>query len=311
MAGLRIFLFGKFRAERDGRSIETITCGKVQELFSYLITFRNHPQPRESLSELLWENQPPCNSRKYLRQAIWKLQGALKTDQSPPGDATLLVEPGWIQINPHGDCWVDIAEFEQIYQRYSTKKTRDLSPAEYHSIRNAVALYTGDLLEGWYQNWCIFERERFRRMHLMLLDKLAKYCEVHQEYRTGLSYGAAILRQDRAFERAHRQMMRLYALSGDRTQALRQYDVCASALSEELGVAPSRPTVELYERIRSDSLDAPHSRARQEKAAAVSATSGMLQNSIHRLDAISKELDMFRLQVQKEIAVIKELLHQA
>jgi DNA-binding SARP family transcriptional activator len=59
--------------------------------------------------------------------------------------------------------------------------------------------------------------------------------------------------------------MHLYSLAGDRTSALRQFDRCAHALKQELGVKPEKKTVELYERIKSDRMDAieniPHTSA--------------------------------------------------
>ena len=61
-----------------------------------------------------------------------------------------------------------------------------------------------------------------------------------------------MLREDRARERTHRRLMRLYYLAGDRTGALRQYERCAAALRQELDVEPSRRTSELERRIRRD-----------------------------------------------------------
>ena len=94
-------------------------------------------------------------------------------------------------------------------------------------------------------------------MNLMLLDKLVQYCEIHQKYDAGLAYGWQILRHDHAYERAHRQLMRLYALSGDRTQALHQYQRCVNALQVELGVEPSARTRQLYDQIQADTFVAP------------------------------------------------------
>jgi DNA-binding SARP family transcriptional activator len=47
--------------------------------------------------------------------------------------------------------------------------------------------------------------------------------------------------------------MRAYYMAGDRTMALRQYERCAAALAEELGVAPSTQTLMLYEQRKTDS----------------------------------------------------------
>jgi hypothetical protein len=122
-------------------------------------------------------------------------------------------------------------------------------------LQCAVGLYQGDLLEGWYQDWCIYERERLQNIYLTMLDKLMGYCEAHHEYDTGVAYGARILLFDRAREHTHRRLMRLQYLGGNRTAALRQYERCVTALDEELSVKPAKSTMALYEQIRADNLD--------------------------------------------------------
>jgi DNA-binding SARP family transcriptional activator len=116
-------------------------------------------------------------------------------------------------------------------------------------VRAAIAVYRGDLLEGWYNDWCLMERERLQSAYLALLDKLMGFSAARREYEAGLVYGQIILAHDRARERTHQRMMTLHSLAGDRTGALRQYRACVAALNEELGVAPSPRTSQLYERI--------------------------------------------------------------
>ena len=255
MATLKVSLFGKFDIAY-GEKNTYIRARKVQELFIYLLMFRNYPQPRESLSEVLWADQPAGISKKNLRQTLWHLQSAFKEFRSSSG-LQLLIDDGWIHIRLPTDFWLDTAEFEQAFDLVNPKRARELSPEDFETMQSAVDLYRGDLWEGWYQDWCIFERERFQMMNLMLLDKLVQYCEIHGEYDAGLTYSWQILRHDHAYERAHRQLMRLYALSGDRTQALHQYQRCANALQIELGVEPSARTRQLYEQIQSDIFIAP------------------------------------------------------
>ena len=129
----------------------------------------------------------------------------------------------------------------------------DLSDECAHALEQAVHVYRGDFLEGCYQDWCIFERERLQNIYLNVLDKLMDHCQSTGDYEAGLAYGAQMLRLDRARERTHRRMMQMYYLAGDRTAALRQYDRCAAALSQELGVKPSQRTEILCEQIRNDS----------------------------------------------------------
>jgi len=260
MPRLKATLFGRFEAEcEDRQKIEGIEANKVKELLGYLLVTRDRPQPREALAELLWPDQPPEQTRKNLRQTLWKLRSALDqcAPQEPPA---FVVDDGWIQVNP-AVWWLDVAEFEQVFGAVQNHRARELGPEEFASMQRTDGLVRGELFEGWYKDWCLLERERLQAMYLMLLHKMIQYCELHQIYDAGLAYGEKLLHYDRAYERAHREMMRLYYFSGDRTRALRQFERCVAALRDELAIAPAARTVELYEQIRADRLRPPASTA--------------------------------------------------
>jgi len=250
MNALHISLFGRFQAQRDQQALVSLEARKVQELFCYLLLHRDRPHPRETLADLLWSDSPIVQSKSYLRRVLWQLQTALEIEDDPTAQQLLLADAGWIQINPLADFWLDVAVFEQAFALVQNIPGKDLDAERVQSLKSAVDLYQGDLLEGWYQDWCLYERERLQRMYLVMLDKLMDYSEANHDYDTGLVYGSLVLRYDRARERTHRRLMRLYYLAGDRTAALRQYAQCVAALKEELGVMPAQSTEELYQQIR-------------------------------------------------------------
>jgi len=308
MSGLYVTLLGKFTVKRDNHTLEGFQARKVQELFCYLALFHDRPQPREALCELLWRDQPSACSRKYLRQTLWKLQSAL----NPFGDTLkpdLLVDTNWLQFNPSGNHKVDVVEFDRTCTLIRDKQARDLTDRDFQVAQQAISLYRGDLLDGWYQDWCIFERERFQTMFITLLDKMIQYCEIHRNFEEGLAYCAEILRHDRANERAHRQMMRLYFMSGDRTRSLRQYDRCVSALQDELSVAPSERTTHLYEQIREDAFNPqPPLQISESDLIELKESTAPLSDVLVRLEQFSETLNHIQFQVQKEITAIEHTL---
>ena len=259
MSRLRISLFGRFHVEYDGRPrTKTIDSRKVQELFSYLLLYRDRLHPRESLADFFWSDNSSAQSRKYLRQALWQLQSSLKTEDDSAEENTVLVDSDWVGINKDSAIWLDVSELESAYAKVKRKRGDEIEAQTVHELSRAVDLHRGPLLEGWYHDWCIFERERLQNIYLAMLNKLMTYYEAAEEYEVGLVYGQRILRFDRAHERTHWRMMRLYYLAGDRTSALRQYERCVNALEEELGVKPAKWTATLYDQLRSDQLqDAP------------------------------------------------------
>src|SRR5215213_9083158 len=256
MPPLSVRLFGKFCVQRQEKAVIGIEAGKLQELFSYLLIFQSSPHPRESLATLLWGDSSTAQSKKYLRQALWQLQSALAPQgKSRSRFSVLSVEPDSVSLNPMAEVWLDVAKFEQAFSVVREVTGQHLEPAMAQTLEDAVQLYRGDLLEGWYQDWCLCERERLQSHYLIMLDKLLSYCEASRKFETGLGYGLRVLRYDRARESTHRRLMRLYYLAGDRTAALRQYEHCADALNEELGVKPAKRTVALYEQIRADQFE--------------------------------------------------------
>lgn len=300
---LRVSLFGKFNVMYRGVNISGMQAHKVQELFCYLLLSRKQPQSRETLAEILWSGLPPARSKKNLRQLLWRLQGVLSHEDMELS-CLLHTEGEWIQIDPGHDFWLDFVEFENVYNAVKGKRARELTPNDFNAIQSAVSLYQGELLEGWYYDWCVTERERLQIILLMLLDKLIQYCEVHHEFDVGLAYGAEILRHDRAYERTHRQMMRLYYMAGDRTQAIHQYQRCKSALQEELNVAPSKRTQELYEQICSDAFRPPLFAAKSMTADTPELVLA-LSDVLSRLDSFSLALAEIQVQVKQEIATLQ------
>jgi DNA-binding SARP family transcriptional activator len=309
MPTVTIRLFGKFCAHAQEQVLEGLAACKVQELFCYLLLHRDRPHPRETLAGLLWEDAPTIQSKKYLRQTLWQLQTALDTPPVDPAGQVLEVEAEWVQFRPAADLWLDVAVFEQAYSRSQGVPGEQFDAATAETVHAAVALYRGDLLEGQYQDWCLYERERLQQMYLTLLDKLVSFHTAGQAYERALAYGTRILRYDRAHERTHRQLMRLHYLAGDRAAALRQYARCRAALTQELGVPPARTTVALYEQIRAHQLDALPPPARPLPAVPVPAVppapAHLLPSLLTRLHQMQTTLADLQQQVQHNIQAIE------
>jgi DNA-binding SARP family transcriptional activator len=230
-------------------------AAKVQELLCYLLLNRK-PHARESLATVLWPEASTAHAKKYLRQTLWQLQVALATNLGSFGHRVALVDADWIQLNPALNLWLDVHVFEQAFALMNEGRTH-LNDTTAQIVHEAAGLYEGDLLEGYYQDWCLVERERLQTMYLAMLDQLIRYSQSQRKYDRGLSYAATALRYEPASERTHRQIMRLYYYAGDRSAALRQYDRCVASLKSEFGVQPTGRTAELLKHIQADDVELP------------------------------------------------------
>lgn len=306
MSKLSIQLFGKFCIHCDGQVINHCNSRKTQELFSYLLLYRDRPHRREALVNLLWGDCPAAQAKKSLRQALWQLQASLASPAKGMSHHLFSADPEWIQLSTPTELWLDIAVFEQTFAQVQGVPGEALELPAFQRLQQVIDLYQGDLLEGWYAEWCLYERERFQNMYLAILDKLVACCEAHAQYETGLVYGMRMLRCDYARERTHRQMMRLHYLAGDRTAALRQYERCAAALEQELGVKPSQRTVALYEQIQADAFVS--YRGLKPVATPPPSTSSTLPVVLDHLKQLQSTLAGFQHQLDREIQTVELVL---
>lgn len=311
---LHISLFGRFQVLRDGAPIVGLEAHKVQELFSYLLLYRNHTHPRETLAGVLWGERSTTQARKYLRQALWQLQGALD-GQTTGSSAWLAVDGEWLRLSLTAQMQLDVELLERAYAMAEGIPGQELGDQQAQALKLAVDMYQGDLLEGWYQDWCLFERERLQNMYLGMLEKLLNCCEARGDYELGLDYGMRSLRYDNARECTHRRMMRLYYLAGNRTAALRQYERCVEALDKELGVGPTNATNAVLKQIREDRL-APRriSATGILPAVAFSAKGdnalGLLAETLRCLKAYQLVIETLRDKLQQDIRSIESVLGQ-
>jgi len=307
MSRLRVYLFGKFCVRRDEQVLDGFDARKVQELFCYLLLHRDHSLPRETLASILWPDTTTVQSKKSLRQALWQLQSALGSHNESVSARVLLVEPEWIRLNSEADFWLDIAVLENAFQLVQKVPGHKLDAQQAQILQDAVQLYQGPLLEGWYQDWCLYERERLQSMYLAMLDKLMGYCEVRRDYETGLLYGMRIMCYDRARERTHRRLMRLHYLNGDRAAALRQFEQCAAALEEELNVSASKGTVALHEQILADQLEEPRPILAPAEIS-LEISEFLLPGILNRLLQLQAALSDLQTQVGQSIQVVEQAL---
>jgi len=252
MSKIHVSMFGKLEVWASGTEVTGSLPRKARELLVYLLLHRRS-HPREKLATVLWEHGTAQRTKAYLRKALWQLRDTIEPE-TETAESMLRADEDWIQIAPEAALWTDVIVFEDVFDEVQDCAVADLSTACVQSLEKAAALYTGDLLENWYEEWCLMERERLRDMFLRMMDRLVRCCEQRGTYDTGIQYGLRLLRIDPARERTHRQLMRLRARAGNRTGALRQYERCAEVLDQELDVRPATATRRLRDQIRADAF---------------------------------------------------------
>ena len=246
---LQLILLGKPQIRLDGAPVTGFIYNKALALLAYLAVTKR-PHSRESLSGLLWGEMPDAAAKANLR----KILSVLRQIAAP----NLEIGRQTVVFNRDSNYWLDTDLFES---KLANPTVTAVIPAEMQDgdvklLDDAVQLYRGDFLEGFYvhdapafEEWVLPERERLQRKMQQALYQLAAHYTARRQYARGIDYTSRLLALEPWHEEVHQQMMRLLALSGQRSAALNQFEICRRLLADELGVEPNRDTVELHHRI--------------------------------------------------------------
>ena len=225
---LRVRLLGGLDIRLGEERVPPLDSARAESLLAYLLVHRDAPQPRQRLAFLLWPESNEPQARTNLRQVLHNLRRAL-----PDADRLIDVGPRTLQWRAAAPFWLDVAIFEQAVVD--------------GRLQEAVDTYTGDLLEGSYDEWLFEERERLAQLHASALEGLAHELEDAGRLAEAITCAERLQRTDALREENYRMLMRLHDASGDGARALRAYHECATTLQRELGMAPSAATHEAYE----------------------------------------------------------------
>lgn len=166
---------------------------------------------RARLASLLWPDSPADAARNSLRQRLFRLKHQL-------GDG---FDAGRDQVA--------------------------LSPGTTHDLQDADGVLDGvqGLPGGPFADWLAQQRDRRRQRMRQSLAELAALAESARDWSDALSHAQELLALDPLSEEAHRRIIRLHYLAGDRAAALLAFDACERLLKDEVGVRPDSQTLAL------------------------------------------------------------------
>jgi DNA-binding SARP family transcriptional activator len=242
---LEVALIGPPRVARDGAPVSFDTR-KAMALLAHL-SLAERPRSREALCELLWPGHDSEHARAALRRTLSALRKAV------------------------GEEWIDTTGDSVALRRgpgleLDVERFRDLAaePASLERLTEAATLFSSGFLEGFalrdspdFDDWQVAEAGALERELASALERLVELLVARGEYARAIPHARRWLELDPLHEAAHRQLIRIYAWSGDRAGALEQYRHCVRALSQELGVGPLEETMTLYEQVNEGTLPPP------------------------------------------------------
>ena len=242
MAGLELYLLGRFRVAVDGIDVDDLRWSrkKSRVLVKLLALAPNRKLHREQLIDMLWPDADAELALNNLHKVIHAARRALEPDLAQGARSRFIQTFETQVVLATAGGTIDADEFERLASE--SLQTRDTG-----ALQSALALYRGDLLEeDLYEDWTSVRRERLRLTCERILEALASNYEASND-EGAIDVLQRLLAANPANEEAHRRLMRFYAARGQRHLALDQYKACCEALAKEMNVAAEAATVKLYE----------------------------------------------------------------
>lgn len=260
MALLQLQTLGGYAVRGEGAPFDNFATDKVRALLAYLALEPDQPHRRSHLATLLWADWDERSALSNLRKSLFRLRQAL--DEIVPGAAeelldsarhTIQLKSTLVEVDAlQFQAWLRESEQHQHADPYRCTTCRERLVA-------AAGLYRGDLLQGLllsgaqpFEEWLTVQQEWLHRQAMSLLEGLADAFQADGSYDAAIDFASRQLALEPWRESTHRQLMLLYATTGQQALAIRQYEKCRLVLAEELGVLPAAETEQLLAAIRED-----------------------------------------------------------
>lgn len=224
-AGTRVKLLDSFELVCDGTTLRLPMSAQRVVVF---VALHSRPVQRSYVAGSLWLDSCEERAQANLRSALWRIH---RCNQR-------LVEVRGQQLALGSDVAVDLRQVQELAQRV-------LHDCTSHDVDVDASALAGDLLPDWYEDWVMFERERFRQLRLAALDVLCERLTRAGRLRDALDVGLAAVAGEPLRESAHRAVIRVHLTEGNVAEAIRQHRLCRRLLRERLGIEPSARMREL------------------------------------------------------------------
>lgn len=246
---LRLRFFGSLDVSCGEKPIRFPTK-KSALLLAYLVTFRDRAHPRETLAGLFWGDAPQASAHSSLRYALTILRKALPVPQASL--PYLLATGGTVRFNEHAPFELDTLRLESALAK--AQRENSLNDASVHELEAAVALYRGPFLEGFFEEWVLQEQMHWQDRFLEGVLFLIQFYESRGEHARTIELCRQAIRFCPLHEPLYQALMGAYALQGNRSAALSQYEALVEKLHQEMRLDPLPETQLLYEQIASHRL---------------------------------------------------------
>ena len=225
----------------DGLVSGNALGGRRGRVVLVALALADQPIAGERLAAMVWADDPPATWTVALRGIVSGIRSAASTIGLGEQRLIETTASGYalaqgIDVDVRDES---IREAEQLLEQ--ERFAAALQAVERAALREGAALLPGEDLD-----WLLPHRERLDRDRLRALEITAEAAgRTGDEFRAVAAARTAVAVAP-LDERAHRTLIVALDRAGDRAAAVSAYEKCRSLLADQLGVDPSKETVDVY-----------------------------------------------------------------
>jgi DNA-binding SARP family transcriptional activator len=234
---------------RHGERITGFPTRKTLALLVYLLV-EGGTHRRDKLVSLFWPESDEQAGGATLRSTLARLRESLGDDK---GAGHLRIERDAVAFDVASAFDLDLDVLQRAYEAARKQDRTSLAGEERQALvaclQRGAAAWRGEFLEGFllrdapdFDDWVGAQREVWRRRAGEVFDRLSLLQAEAGATADALETAERWLHGDPLHEPAHRRLIHLHLMAGDRGAALGAYERCRSILLDDLGVPPEPET---------------------------------------------------------------------
>ncbi|TDD61464.1 hypothetical protein E1263_07090 [Kribbella antibiotica] len=248
---VRITLLGPVRVWGSAGEVE-LGFAQRKAVLSVLALQAGHSVSKSELVDGVWGDEPPASAQGSIYSHISALRASLEPHRPPRSEGTLLTSAGsgYCLTLPAGA--VDVDHFQQLRdQARACRNNRDTA-GELVALDAALALWSGDALDGAPGPFAVRQRARLVGLKLDVVERRARMLLNAGRPHLLIDDLHDLTKQHPLREGLHGLVMQALYLTGRRQAAIGVYQRLRSATIESLGAEPSGQLISLNDKIVRD-----------------------------------------------------------
>jgi DNA-binding SARP family transcriptional activator len=229
---LKLTLFGPFEAMIGDRELSGLReHRKAAQLTALLALYGNKALGNEWIATQLW---PETGSLDSLGHTVPVLRRALGAH-------------GHRLVAKAGSLLLDLRDAEADAPRFAL--AREQQGATVTTLREAVELYRGPLLQDWYEPWVEASRRVYHEGYLEMLETLARAMLMEGDVPGARRYLRGLVASGEPADSLHTRVMEALVRTHSHLQAMRLYEEYRDQLRAGYGMEPPDTMTALYNRL--------------------------------------------------------------